>query len=145
MDQVVVHLSLAQGALPRIHFFLGSLQTGMAISQITHTTTNHETSRATETKRPINDMFRNAFYSSPGRRSVNLNSDAHGSKTHLRLQPEQGTEMSAFVSGGDNISTASSDGVEIEKKSNSVIVHEQQVPYRGIRVKQRVEVLFGNC
>lgn len=122
MDQVILHLSLNHATLPRIHVFLSGLQTGLLVPRLTLAdNVDVYTSPGTNIRRTAqvsqDDMqsgsrqprsgFFSAFKPNTARHSVSLNDDAHGSKTQLKLHPEQGTEMSTFVTVGDGDSTSS--------------------------------------
>lgn len=135
-DQCIVHLSLNHATLPRIHVFLRNLQTGLLVTRITTGNVNSHSKSSKPKSGEENDDsiplsttshgshqkgkhgFKNPFRSKGSRHSVSLCRDAHSSKTELRLQPDQGNELSTFVStGADNDSTSSGQDGRGRRKS----------------------------
>ncbi|KAF2750889.1 hypothetical protein M011DRAFT_464696 [Sporormia fimetaria CBS 119925] len=157
MDQVVVHLSLNHASLPRVHTFLRNLQTGMAVSRVTggggdmskvgtaQPSGSRRPLQVVETGRSGRSGFFNALRSQPAH-SVSENQDAHSSETHLRLEPEHGTEMSTFVTVGDNDSTSSNSNTRwdekgvVENRWDIQGPEQARVPPGHIKVLKSVEV-----
>lgn len=175
MDQVVVHLSLNHASLPRVHVFLRDLQTGLAVSRIAAGDLNMGTKgfEKDSSKRYLNSSdkrsstgvtaldtttksgrfgFFNPLKSKTGSHAVSEHKDPHSSQTHLQLQPDMGTEMSTFVSGGDGNSTSSAGQSKADDKEglgNACDSYEvaaglgnetTRVPAGRIKMEQTVEI-----
>lgn len=142
LDQVVVHLSINQATLPRIHVFLSNLQTGLLVTQLTAGPANPRKSKSkhsdpNDPNDPNDDSLqlsgtseqerstsRWRWSSKPegslSRRKSKMlkmlqfdrsDNDKEGSisESPLRLQPEQGIEMSTTIYA-DGRSTNSASG-----------------------------------
>ncbi|KAF2257797.1 hypothetical protein CC78DRAFT_549644 [Lojkania enalia] len=133
-DQVAVHLSINHATLPRVHVFLGNLQTGLLVTRITTSAVNTG-SKGSKPSRDADetlvlsgtdDKERSSRwkwrFTTSGSRSTSrmmklilksdrsdTNEEASLSESPLRLQPEQGIELSTTIYA-DGDSTASAKG-----------------------------------
>jgi len=133
IDQVVVHLSINQATLPRVHVFLGNLQTGLLTTRITakdrpkgtkgsrgpysgNSSGLHSFKKAISSKnaasssKPHSNSMLSGLFSS--KRSSGYNRKPGSiSENPLNLHPENGIELSTSIyAGGDRPSTNGSDG-----------------------------------
>lgn len=165
MDQVIIHLSLNHATLPRVHHFLGSLQTGLLVprliagdnvklssygSGLKYGSGKTEDGIQSGSKTGRSGFFRSMKQNGP-RQSVSMHAEAHDSKTQLRLQPDHGNEMSTFVTAGDTESTSSAGNMKENDKGgvfeswagvNEIEVISSIPPQttQGIMMQQTVEI-----
>jgi hypothetical protein len=126
VDQLVVHLSINQATVPRVHVFLGSLQTGLLMTRITANQTSHSKRSGNNGNGFSNSnssTFKKAIWSSSNssklrsslaniftpKRSNTQQKASSISENPLNLHPDQGIELSTSIYAGDQESRASSD------------------------------------
>ncbi|PVH99995.1 hypothetical protein DM02DRAFT_655868 [Periconia macrospinosa] len=121
LDQVVVHLSINHTTLPRIHVFFSNLQTGLLVTQVT---ARGENSRSKGSKQTDEQERSSGWkWSNKSRGSLSKSKmikmlridrserrkEGSISESPLRLQPEQGIELSTTIYA-ERCSTSSASG-----------------------------------
>jgi hypothetical protein len=126
MDQLVIHLSINHATLPRIHIFLSHLQTGLLDMHVPPSQNNTLHSRSktnpavydnddhlhspTVTRTGGRERRRSRYTAWNAIRSTLSSGSTKASSISeypLRLQPEQGIELSTTIYTGDGESTRS--------------------------------------
>lgn len=145
LDQVIVHLSINHATLPRVHVFLSNLQTGLLVTQLTTAAPTATRSKGSKRSGDAGDADDAVPLSGTGTRDRSARWKPHGSlsrrkvlrmlnldrsgggdaakegsisESPLRLQPEQGIELSTTIYADCGGSTGSAGG-KVDEEYNS--------------------------